>query len=150
MLIEYKEVSKATKPNFVQYRPDSLLVLWIADMPCCVWQVPCTFEVFTVVPSIKGKKLKCMSSLRNIQKGYLQQTYKNVLIKTAPGILSFNTFFSGIPNCCICFTSSLFTEAIQAHTVPSFPPPFLTKHTLHILPPLSSQLFSFINLCFIT
>lgn len=106
--------------------------------------------MFTVVASIKGKKLKCMSSLRNTQKGYLHQTYKIALIKTAPGILSFNTFFSGISNCCICFTSSLFTEAIQAHIAPSFPPLFLTKYILHIPLPLSSQLFSFTNLCFIT
>lgn len=47
----------------------------------------------------------------------------------APGILSSNTFSSAISNCCVCFTSSLLTEAIQAHAAPTFPPPFLSKHT---------------------
>lgn len=82
-----------------------------------------------------------MSSLKDTQKGYLQQTYKTTLITMAPGILSSNPFFSAISNCYICFTSSLFTEAIQAHAAPTFPPPFLTKHILQILPSLSSQLF---------
>lgn len=132
MFIQYKEVSKATRPAFAQYRADSLLDLWIVDTSCCVWEVPCTFRVFIIAASIKGKKLKCMSSLRNTFKGYLQQIYKIVLIKTLPGILSFNTFFSGIPKCCTCFTRSLFTKAIQAHTAPSFVPLFLTKYILHI------------------
>lgn len=141
MFTQYKEVSKATKPTFVLYRLDSLLALWIADVPCCVWEVPCTFEVSTVIPSITGKKLKCISSLKDTQKGYPQQTSKTTLIKMAPGILNSNTFLSAISNCCICFTSSSLTEAIQANTAPTFPRPFLTKHILQILPPLFSQLF---------
>lgn len=138
MFIQYKDASKATRPAFAQYRPGSLLALWIADMPCLCLRSSMHIQ-FTVVASIKDKKWKCMSSLRNTRKGHLQQTSKIVLIKTLPDILSFDTFFSGIHNCSICFTSSLFTEAIQAHTVsPSFPPPFLTKYIFHI-PPTSSQ-----------
>ena len=65
MFAQYKQPSKATKPTFVLYRLDSLLALWIADMPHCVSEVPCTFEVFTVISSITGKKLKCMSSSKD-------------------------------------------------------------------------------------
>lgn len=146
MFIQYKDVSKATRPAFAQYRPDSLLVLWTADMPCCVWEVPCTVQSVYSSSPYKRQEIKVRVLF---EKRYRQQTYKIVLIKTPPGILSFNTFFSGIPKCYICFTRSLFTEAIQAHTAPSFPPPFLTKYILHIPPRLSSQLF-FINLYFIT
>jgi len=66
---------------------------------------------------------------------------KPTATKTAPGILSSNTFSSAISSRRICFTSSLFTEATQAHAALIFPPPLLTKQILQILPPLPSQLF---------